>query len=145
MKRAILLLSFLVVAKPAVAQEVKEDVTSTVVSEAKPKVMDKKFLIIGGLLEISGAMDIKSTFDSLGRCKCREANPILAPFVSAGPAYAYTVEMAISGVIMYGAGKMRVSEKSFLKKTWWILPIGEIILHSFAIHHNYGLKKTSPT
>ncbi len=94
---------------------------------------------------LNGAMlvDTKSTFDVLRDCRqaCREANPVVAPFVRRGPAVAYAAGMLVDAGVMTLAAKMRGSPRGWVRRAWWVAPAALIVGHSIAARHNANLLK----
>jgi hypothetical protein len=94
---------------------------------------------------LSGAMlvDTKTTFDVLRDCRqaCREANPVVAPFVRRGPAVTYVAGMLVDAGVMTVAAKMRRSPRGWVRRTWWVAPTALIVGHSLAARHNATLLK----
>ena len=63
--------------------------------DSRDKVRDWKYWGLAAGLNGAMLVDTKSTFDVLRDCRqaCREANPVVAPFVRRGPAVAYAAGM----------------------------------------------------
>jgi hypothetical protein len=108
--------------------------------EAPRKVADKKFWILAGALNTAMILDTKSTFDVARVCPdCREADPIVRPFVRRGPAVTYVAGELFDAGVMTMAAKMRNSEHRWIRRTWWVVPVALLAGHSLAYRHNANL------
>ena len=127
--------------RPLVEQRLEVS-TQPDVPEAAPKVLDKKFWALTGALNAAMLMDTKSTFDVSKICaNCEEANPFVAPFVRRGPALTYTAGVLFDAGVMTIAGRMKGSERKWMRRTWWVIPVALITGHTIAYRHNVNLFK----
>ena len=110
--------------------------------EPRRKVADKKFWLLGGALNSAMLLDTKSTFDVTKTCTdCYEANPFVRPFVRRGPVTTYVAgEIFDAGVMTIAAG-MRGSDRPWMRRTWWVIPVALITGHAIAYRHNTTLMK----
>ncbi len=138
----------LATARPTLAQdqppatELAESVGQGDLRRVRPEVRDKKFWALAGALNAAMLMDTKSTFDVLERCRrCEEANPFVAPFVRRGPAVTYTAGQLFDAGVMTIAAKMKGSERRWMRRTWWVIPVALVTGHSIAYRHNVNLIK----
>lgn len=103
-------------------------------------VRDKKFWLVAGALNGAMLIDTHSTFTVLARCPdCRERNPLVAPFVNRGPGLTYTAGELFDAGVMAVSARMRASPRTWVRRTWWLLPASLIAGHAVAARHNYGL------
>ena len=111
--------------------------------DSRDKVRDWKYWGLAAGLNGAMLVDTKSTFDVLRDCRqaCREANPVVAPFVRRGPAVAYAAGMLFDAGVMTVAAKMRASRRGWVRRTWWVAPAALTIGHSIAARHNANLLK----
>jgi hypothetical protein len=111
--------------------------------DSRRKVRDWKYWGLAAGLNGAMLVDTKSTFDVLRDCRqaCREANPVVAPFVRRGPAVAYAAGMLFDAGTMTLAAKMRASPRVWVRRTWWVAPAALIVGHSIAARHNANLLK----
>jgi hypothetical protein len=85
-------------------------------------------------------LDTKSTFDVVGACQtCREANPVVAPFIRRGQAVTFASGEFFDVGVMAIAAKMRGADRSWVRRMWWVAPAALIAGHSIAYRHNVGL------
>jgi hypothetical protein len=107
------------------------------------KVRDWKYWGLAAGLNGAMLVDTKSTFDVLRDCRqaCREANPVVAPFVRRGPAVAYAAGVLFDAGAMTLAARMRASSRGWARRTWWVAPAALIVGHSIAARHNATLLK----
>jgi hypothetical protein len=147
MRRLMATFSFVVmttfVASPSWAQEPPQPVNQdgvTIETRSNPdekNALDKKFWTVATALNVSMAMDTKSTFDVFERCnKCYEANPYARPFVNRGPLVAFTAGQAFDIGLMFTAAKMKGSQHPVFRKVWWVIPVSMVVGHLAAYHHN---------
>ena len=111
--------------------------------DSRDKVRDWKYWGLAAGLNGAMLVDTKSTFDVLRDCRqaCREANPVVAPFVRRGPAVAYAAGMLFDAGVMTVAAKMRGSPRGWVRRAWWVAPAALIVGHSIAARHNANLLK----
>ena len=137
-------------AAPAFAQEAVVEPATGIGSmhteartDARGRVRDWKYWGLAAGLNGAMLIDTKSTFDVLRACPqtCREANPIVAPFVRRGPAVTYAAGMLVDAGVMTVAAKMRGSPRGWVRRTWWVAPAALIVGHSIAARHNATLLK----
>ena len=103
---------------------------------------DTKFWLTAAALNAAMIADTKSTLDVMRRCQvCYEANPYAAPFLSHGPAVAFTAGEAFDVGVMVVAGKMKASDNTFCRRTWWVVPIALTTGHMLAYRHNLGVAR----
>ena len=144
MRRLMATFSFVVittlVANPSWAQQPVNQDGVTVESRSNPeekKTLDKKFWTVAIALNVSMAMDTKSTFDVFERCnKCYEANPYARPFVNRGPVVAFTAGQAFDIGLMYTSALMKGSKHPAFRKIWWVIPVSMTVGHLAAYQHN---------
>lgn len=106
------------------------------------RVTDTKFWLTAAALNVAMIADTKSTFDVKRRCEiCYEMNPYAAPFVARGPALTYAAGEAFDIGVMVVAAKMKGSENTFYRRTWWVVPIALTTGHMLAYRHNLGVAK----
>ncbi len=106
------------------------------------KVADAKFWIVAGALNTAMVLDTRSTFDVAKRCTdCYEANPIVAPFVRQGAPTTFVAGEAFDVAVMSVAARMKASDRSWVRRTWWVAPAALIVGHSIAYRHNSGLAR----
>lgn len=99
------------------------------VAQAQEKTADKKFWVVNGIFVASTIYDVESTFFVLGRCDtCREANPIIRPFVEMGRPATYIFISAADVVTVYGSYYLK---KRGHDKLWLIPPLVGIAGHGF--------------
>ena len=99
----------------------------------REKVADKKFWAVNTLLVSSTVYDTRSTYFALEKCKnCREANPLMRPFVKAGEPWLYVVQGFINTGVIYASYKMKEKDH----KLWYVLPVALTIAHTIAGTHN---------
>lgn len=112
-------------------------------ADARGKVRDWKYWGLAAGLNGAMLIDTKSTFDVLRACPqtCREANPVVAPFVRRGPAVTYAAGMLVDAGVMTVAARMRGSPRGWVRRTWWVAPAALIVGHSIAARHNATLLK----
>lgn len=84
-------------------------------AKSEPKVVDAKFA--GLVLGATGStiFDIEGTFRCKNNGTCKEANPLMRPFINSGRPAAYAVSFGITGAATLLSYKMRKSRK----KGWW--------------------------
>jgi len=111
--------------------------------DSRDKVRDWKYWGLAAGLNSAMIVDTKSTFDVLRDCRqaCREANPVVAPFVRRGPAVAYAAGMLFDAGVMTLAARMRGSPRGWVRRAWWVAPAALIVSHSIAARHNANLLK----
>ncbi len=110
--------------------------------KAPENVTDKKFWAVAGALTTTMLLDTKSTFEVDKRCTdCYEANPFVAPFVRQGATTTYVAGLAFDAAVMTVAAKMKGSEKTWVRRTWWVIPAALIAGHSMAYRHNNNLAR----
>ncbi|MEO8481006.1 MAG: hypothetical protein ABI634_02280 [Acidobacteriota bacterium] len=110
--------------------------------EPARKVLDKKFWVMAAALNTAMTLDTKSTFDVVRTCRgCREANPLVAPFVRRGPALTFTSGEFFDAGVMTLAAKMKSARRSWVRRTWWVAPAALVVGHSIAYRHNVNLLK----
>jgi len=111
--------------------------------DSRGRVRDVKYWGLAAGLNGAMLVDTKSTFDVLRDCRqaCREANPIVAPFVRRGPAVTYAAGMLFDAGVMTVAARMRGSPRGWVRRTWWVAPAALIVGHSIAARHNATLLK----
>jgi hypothetical protein len=108
-------------------------------SETK-RAADKKFWIVAAGLNTAMLLDTKSTFDVTRWCpNCEEANPFVRPFVERGPALTFSAGVAFDAGVMALAAAMKRSERTWLRRTWWVVPAALITGHTIAWRHNVNL------
>ena len=99
------------------------------------KVVDKKFIILAGLLVSSQVLDTETTHIGINKYGLREGNPLMAPFVNRGRLASYSVGLGID------TGILTISY--FLKKNnsrfWWIPPVAHTGVHFYAGSKNWKL------
>ena len=109
---------------------------------ASDKVADKKFWLVAGALNATMLLDTKSTFDVARRCPdCHEGNPVVAPFVRQGATTTFAAGLAFDAGVMTVAAKMKGSDKTWARRTWWVVPAALIAGHSMAYRHNANLAR----
>lgn len=102
----------------------------------KGKVADKKFWTLNSLMIGSTIYDVESTYFIMGRCEnCREANPLMRPFVEAGRPWLYTVQGSVDAGVICASYQMKKKNH----KLWYVLPIALTVAHTFAGTHNIRL------
>ena len=135
---------------PALAQEPVvgagisvETIRSDAQPDSRARVRDWKYWGLAAGLNGAMLVDTKSTFDVLRDCPqaCREANPVVAPFVRRGPAVTYAAGVLFDAGVMTVAAKMRGSSRGWVRRTWWVAPTALIVGHSIAARHNANLLK----
>jgi hypothetical protein len=105
-----------------------------------PHVADRKFWAVAAALNTAMVLDTRSTFDVVRVCDtCREANPVVAPFVRRGPAITFTAGEVFDAGVMSLAAKMKASDRPWVRRTWWAVPVALTVGHSIAYRHNRGL------
>jgi len=110
--------------------------------ETSSSVLDRKFWLLAAGLNTAMLLDTKSTFEVAGSCNtCREANPFVAPFVRRGPTVTYTAGVLFDAGVMTVAAKMKGSSRTWMRRTWWIVPAALVAGHSIAYRHNVNLLK----
>ena len=108
----------------------------------REQVADKKFWLVAGGLTTAMLLDTKSTFEVGKRCSdCYEANPVVAPFVRQGPTTTFAAGLAFDAGVMTVAYKMKGSENTWARRTWWVVPAALVIGHSIAYRHNDQLAR----
>ena len=106
------------------------------------KAIDKKFLLLGGALNVSMILDTKSTFDVLRRCdRCVESNPYAAPFINRGPAVAFMAGEALGIGVLAVAARMRVARSPVVRHIWWVIPAALASGHLVAYRHNLHMAR----
>lgn len=106
------------------------------------RVTDTKFWLTAAALNVAMIADTKSTFDVIRRCDiCYEKNPYAAPFVARGPVVTYAAGEAFDVGVMVVAAKMKGSENTFYRRTWWVVPIALTTGHLIAYRHNLGVAR----
>jgi hypothetical protein len=106
------------------------------------KVADAKFWIVGAALNTAMVLDTRSTFDVAKRCTdCYEANPIVAPFVHQGAPTTFIAGEAFDVAVMSVAAKMKASDRRWVHRTWWVVPVALIAGHTLAYRHNDSLAR----
>lgn len=88
-------------------------------------------------LQASTIYDMETTFRTLDRCPtCREGNPIMRPFVSAGRPATYAFTTGINLLALHTSLQLRKAHKK-----WWYVPSAVAIgIHVFAGIHNSRIK-----
>ncbi|HWQ34001.1 MAG TPA: hypothetical protein VNQ79_14220 [Blastocatellia bacterium] len=101
------------------------------------KVADAKFLALMTAMQVSTIADLESTFHTIGKCPpgyvCREANPLLRPFVQSGRPAAYAFTTGINSLVWWSSYRM----KKRGNRWWWVGPTVQIAVHTVAAVHNY--------
>lgn len=89
-----------------------------------------------GALGASTAADMATTFHGIKKGSLVEANPVMRPFVKAGPLPTGLVQGAI------GLGVSALSRHLKKKKipAWWVPVVAHTVGHSLAAVHNAKLK-----
>ncbi len=106
-------------------------------SVTEKKVFDKKFyaLMIG--LQASTVLDIESSYYALQNCPrgftCREGNPVLRPFVSAGRPAVYAFTTATNALAVLSSHKLRKKGSRY----WWVPMTVYTGIHAFCAVRNY--------
>ena len=102
---------------------------------------DKTFWIVAAGLNTTMLLDTKSTFDVMAWCtNCEEANPFVRPFVQRGRALTFSVGLAFDAGVMAIAAKMKRSERTWIRRTWWVVPVALTTGHTIAWRHNTNLR-----
>jgi hypothetical protein len=102
-------------------------------STVSAQTVDKKFVISSAFLVASSIYDNESTFHALKNCPtCREANPIMAPFVKRGRLTTYAVTAAVDTALIYWSYKLKQRHS----KLWWIVPAEVSVGHTIAATFN---------
>jgi hypothetical protein len=128
-----LLIVLVVVLSAATAARAQE-------GEGSRHVADRKFWAVAAALNTAMVLDTRSTFDVVRVCDtCREANPFVAPFVRRGPAITFTAGEVFDAGVMSLAAKMKASDRTWVRRTWWAVPAALAVGHSIAYRHNRGL------
>ncbi|MFN7945946.1 MAG: hypothetical protein U0Z53_11380 [Blastocatellia bacterium] len=111
--------------------------TSAAPQGDEKKVADAKFMALMMAVQVSTVVDIESTFHTIGKCPpgytCREANPLLRPFVQSGRPAAYAFSSSINGLVWWSSYRM----KKRGNRWWWVGPVVQITTHTVAAIHNY--------
>jgi len=103
---------------------------------------DKKFWLVAAGLNTAMLLDTKSTFDVSRWCpSCEEKNPFVRPFVERGPALTFSAGVAFDAGVMTIAAKMKRSERAWVRRTWWVVPVALISGHTIAWRHNVNLPR----
>lgn len=111
-------------------------------SDSSGKVLDRKFWAVAVALNVAMTVDTKSTFDVVRACRtCSEMNPLVAPFIRRGPAVTFTAGEVFDAGVMTMAARMKASDRTWVRRTWWVAPAALIVGHSIAQRHNYNLLK----
>ena len=95
---------------------------------ARPKIVDKKFIILGALAFGLTSMDLEFTQRCLHRGTCVELNPTM-PHSHLGM---YAVNTPTNLAVMYLAYRRR----SHGKKDWWVAPVIDIGAHVVGVGSN---------
>lgn len=112
MKIAFFVLVFLLISIPVKAQD--------------RNIADEKFWVTSTLLIGSTIYDVESTYFALGKCGiCREANPVMRPFVEAGRPWLYTIQGSVDAGIIFTSYEMKKRHN----KWWWVLPVAVSAAH----------------
>ena len=110
--------------------------------EPQRKVTDKKFWLLGGALNSAMLLDTKSTFDVTKSCSdCYESNPFVRPFVNRGQVTTYVAGELFDAGVMTISARMRGSDRPWMRRTWWVIPVALITGHAIAYRHNVNLIK----
>jgi hypothetical protein len=109
-------------------------------AEPTKRATDKKFWMLAAGLTTAMVLDTKSTFDVSRWCaSCEEKNPFVRPFVERGPALTFTAGVAFDAGVIALSAKMRRSDRTFLRRTWWVVPVALMSGHTIAWRHNLNL------
>jgi hypothetical protein len=144
-----LLAVVLLVVSAATAVRAQEHVTTSegVTASLAPspegsasRILDRKFWVVAAGLNAAMVLDTKSTFDVARACQtCREANPLVAPFLRRGPIVTLAAGEAFDAGVMAIAAKMKASDRTWVRRTWWVVPAALGVGHTIAQRHNYNL------
>ena len=86
-------------------------------------------------------LDTKSTFQVMRWCtNCEEATPFVRPFVQRGRALTFSAGLAFDAGVMAIAAKMKRSERTWLRRTWWVVPVALMTGHTIAWRHNTSIR-----
>ena len=120
---------------------VSKDAFANESTETSPRrVLDKKFWTVAAVLNTAMVLDTKSTFDVVRACEsCREANPLVAPFIRRGPAVTFTAGEFFDAGVMTVAARMKAANRPWVRRTWWAVPAALVAGHAIAQHHNLNL------
>jgi hypothetical protein len=122
--------------------ERSESVQASDIRRTPARVMDRKFWAVASALNTAMVFDTKSTFDVSKTCpNCGEANPLVRPFVRRGPVPTYIAGELFDAGVMTVAAKMKGSERTWARRTWWVMPIALVTGHTIAYRHNVNLFK----
>ena len=126
----------------APVEERAQPSSSVELKESSRTVLDKKFWMLYGGLNTAMLLDTKSTFDVAKVCQyCREGNPFVAPFVRRGPTVTYVAGVIFDAGVMTISARMRGSDDTWMRRSWWVMPVSLIVGHSIAYRHNVNLSK----
>ena len=125
--------------RPALPERSDVFLAETGMTRSSP-VLDRKFWAVAAVLNTAMVFDTKSTFDVAGACaNCRERNPLVAPFVRRGAAVTLTAGEVFDAGIMTLAAKMKGAKRTWVRRTWWVVPAALVAGHSVAYRHNVTL------
>jgi hypothetical protein len=100
------------------------------------------FWALGGALGTAMLLDVRSTFDALGRCpRCYEGNPFAAPFVNRGPTTTVSAGLALDVSVMAVAARMKRSPHARFRRIWWVVPAALTTGHVIAYRHNQRIAR----
>lgn len=129
MARKLIALIFVIFSVPSIfAQEVTEGVDLNSTSE-KTRTIDKKFVIVSIALFSSAVYDTETTFACVNSGRCREANPVAAPFINSGRPATYGFLAGTSSGMLYFGYRLKKSDNPALRKVWWLPPVMSIVAH----------------
>jgi len=86
----------------------------------KPKLIDKKVILISSFLFASEVFETEATFASLENSNYREINPVMRPVVKKGHLATHALKIGIDAGIMY-CSTYHLKKNGI--KWWWVLPI----------------------
>mgnify|MGYP001559649343 CR=1 FL=1 len=94
------------------------------------KIIDKKFLAVGAALVVSSVYDVETTKLCVNAKLCREASPIMAPFINSSRPAAYGYLAGLNSGSLYFAYHLKGHKNPRIRRLWWVVPISQIVGHS---------------
>jgi hypothetical protein len=94
------------------------------------------YTVLSGMLAVSAAYDISTTYKGLQVPGVHEGNPIMRPLFSAGPEAGYALALAMTSWDVSVAKRMRRNENRLVRSLWWLPMVAKIGIHTALGIHN---------
>lgn len=116
--------------------------TNAAAQQTDHRTFTKGFIALAIAEHTAATVDTTSTL--YGIPYWEERNPLTRPFVTRGPAVAYTAQETFHLSVTVLCGRMRASDHKSVRVLAWAIPIGLTSAHAIAAAHNYHLRATQP-